>query len=195
MQKEGQKELGDPVSKKLYMAGSKEALSELVDVGSATSEDIEEISQLMRSLARLRETEKQISDSSQRYMRLGSQEMRALHYLIVAKRQNQIVTPGMLSAFLEISPASTTKLLNRLERGNHIIRQIHPSDRRAFSIEITPQTEISARQTVGKLQARRFYAAARLSSSERALITRFLDDMTNELSPSNAPWIQESGDR
>ncbi|MBB5512297.1 DNA-binding MarR family transcriptional regulator [Neomicrococcus aestuarii] len=125
-------------------------------------------------------------------MKLSNQDMRALHYLITAKRQGELVTPGMISAHLRISAASTTKLLNRLERDHHIIRLLHPTDRRAFRIEITEETEASAKQTVGKLQSRRFHAAARLTSSERETVTRFIRDMTEEISLKNAPWSHES---
>ena len=121
-------------------------------------------------------------------VKLSEQDMRALHYLIVAKRQGEIVTPGMIAAHLEISAASTTKLLNRLEREGHIVRHVHPRDRRALMIEVTPKTEASAKQTVGKQQARRFYAAARLTSEERAAVTRFLTDMANEISLTRADW-------
>ena len=40
----------------------------------------------------------------------------------------------------------------------------------------------------GRQQARRFYAAARLPSDERATVTRFLEDMADEISLKNAPW-------
>jgi hypothetical protein len=55
-------------------------------------------------------------------------------------------------------------------------------------IEVTPETEASAKQTVGRQQARRFYAAARLTSEERAAVTRFLTDMTEEISLTRADW-------
>ncbi len=154
--------------------------------------DLAGISQLMNTLARLREAELLLSEASRKYMNLSDQDMRALHYLIVAKRQGQIVTPSVLAAHLRISAASTTKLLNRLERGNHIVRRLHPQDRRAFMIEITPETEASARESVGRHQARRFHAAARLTSSERDVVTRFLTDMTEEISLDNAEWARPS---
>lgn len=178
----------DPVADKIYMVGANTSASELIDVSGFDQSVLNEINDLMGALARLRQREQVLSDVSQRYMNLGAQEMRALHYLIVAKRQQQIVTPGAIASYLRISAASTTKLLNRLESGNHITRHLHPSDRRALSIEITPETEVSARQTVGQVQARRFHAAARLSSSEREVVTRFLNDMADELDVSHADW-------
>lgn len=181
----------DPIAENMYIGGSKAGPSDLVDVGETSPQEMEEINALMKALARLREAEQALSEASKRYMKLSSQDMRALHYLIVAKRQHQIVTPGMISAYLRISPASTTKLLNRLEREGHLIRNVHPTDRRAFALEITLDTEVAAKQTVGKIQARRFYAAARLTSSERSVVTRFLHDMSDELAIDSADWAKE----
>lgn len=162
------------------------------DYPNLDESDLAGISSLMNTLARLREAELLLSEASRKYMKLSDQDMRALHYLIVAKRQGQIVTPSALAAHLRISAASTTKLLNRLERGNHIVRRLHPQDRRAFMIEITPETETSARESVGRQQARRFHAAARLTRDEREVVTRFLADMTDEISLDNAEWTRES---
>ncbi|MBK0419424.1 MarR family transcriptional regulator [Leucobacter sp. CSA1] len=184
-------ETGDPISENLYRVGLTAGSSDLLDASGVSEEAIDEIAELMNALARLREAESRLSEASRKYMRLSEQDMRALHYLIVAKRQGEIVTPGMLATHLRISAASTTKLLNRLERDHHIVRHVHPRDRRAFMIEITPETEASAKQTVGRQQARRFYAAARLTSSERAAVTRFLTDMTNEISLRGADWADD----
>lgn len=181
----------DLIMDRMYGGGSQAGPSDLVDVGGVSAQDMEEISTLMKALVRLRHTEQAISEASRRYMKLSSQDMRALHYLIVAKKVDQIVTPGMIATYLSISAASTTKLLNRLEREKHIVRNLHPTDRRAFAIGITPATEESAQQTVGKLHARRFYAAARLTSSERSIVTRFLDDMSAELALDKVDWAKE----
>lgn len=178
----------DPVSEALYLPGPGGPLGELSADAGLSARDTEQIASLMNALAHLREAEQALSDASRRYMRLNAQDMRALHYLIVAKRQDRITTPGMLAAHLRVSAASMTKLLNRLERDGHIVRRLHPTDRRAFSIEITPATEASATQTVGRQHARRLYAAARLTGDEREVVIRFLEDMAQELSLSHADW-------
>lgn len=182
----------DPISANMYAVGKKAGTGELIDLPDLPQDTLDEIGRLMNALARLREAELVLSEASRKYMKLSAQDMRALHYLIAAKRQGEIVTPGMISSHLRISAASTTKLLNRLERDGHVIRRLHPTDRRAFAIEITPETEASAKRTVGRHQARRFYAAARLTSSEREVVTRFLDDMTAEISLDKTDWPQDA---
>ena len=162
--------------------------SALVDRSSLTSADVAQINALMAALARLRRAEDLLVEASNAYMRLNRTDMRTLHFLIASAHRNEVVTPSAIAAHLDISTASTTKLLDRLERGGHITRDSHPSDRRALVISVTPETHRSAMSTVGRQQARRFNAAARLSPSEREVVIGFLADMADELSLAHAPW-------
>lgn len=179
---------GDPVSSSLYDVDSSDPHGELVDRSSVQPEDVQQISLLMKSLAELRDAEKELSDASGKYMKLNQTDMRALHYLIVSANKGETATPGGISAHLKISSASTTKLLDRLERAGHIERKAHPTDRRALAISVTPKTRDAAMSTVGRQQAKRFHAAARLSPAERDIVIRFLSDMTQEIRLHDEPW-------
>ena len=161
---------------------------EMIDRGTMTREDIEEIGELMNARGELRKAEERLSEASRKYMKLNDTDMKALHYLIVSGNRGEIATPGNLAAHLRITSAATTKLLDRLERDGHISREQHPSDRRAVSVAITDHTRTSAMETVGKQQARRFYAAARLTSEERQVVIRFIRDMAAEISHQDKPW-------
>ena len=179
------------VSSSLYDVERNDPESSLIDRSGATPQDLKEIGELMAALGRLRDAEQHLSEASQRYMKLGRSDMRALHFLIVALHSKTLVTPSAIAAHLGISSASTTKLLDRLETGGHIVRAPHPNDRRALSITITDETREAAMQTVGRLQARRFYAAARLSSEDRAIVVRFLDDMTEQIALRDEAWTTQ----
>lgn len=178
----------DRVARNLYDLDSSDPQGELFDRSNLSPQDVVQIGRLMTSLGNLRAAEEAIREASEKYMQLSAQDMRALQYLIVARHRGENVTPGMIATFLGISPASTTKLLNRLEHGGHIVRQMHPTDRRAFVIHITPETESSAKQTVGKQHAKRMSAAIRLTPDERETVIRFLDDMAEQISITNAEW-------
>ena len=180
----------DPITENMYTGSQNSFPGDLIDSSDLSNADREQIAQLMDALARLREAERTLAEASRRFMKLSEQDMRALHYLIAAKRQNAVVTPKMLSAHMVMSAASVTKLINRLEREGHVIRKLHPSDRRAYAIDVTAETARSARETVGRAQARRIHAAVRLTSRERDAVIRFLDGMTDELSLSNANWAK-----
>ncbi len=166
----------------------------LIDRTGMAGSDVRQISELMAALGELRTAEEMLSEASRRYMQLNETDMRALHYLIVCAHQDLIATPGGISHHLRISSASTTKLLDRLERGGHIVRSPHPTDRRALAISITPETHQAAMETVGRQQSKRFYAAARLTSAERDVVIRFLRDMAQEITPGDEPWAQRTGE-
>src|SRR5690625_7671506 len=107
-------------------------------------------------------------------MQLDETDMKALHYLIVCEQQGVVATPSTIAAHLGISSASTTKLLDRLEKGGHVRRSRHPSDRRALAISIEAATRVAATRTVGTQHARRFHAARRLTSEQREIVIDFL---------------------
>lgn len=165
--------------------------SALVDRSGVAPEDLQQIALVMGALGELREAEQKLSRASRRYMQLNETDMRALHYLIVCANRHAIATPGGIAQHLAISTASTTKLLDRLEKGGHIVRSPHPTDRRALAITITEETRHAAMQTVGRQQAKRFYAAARLTREERAVVIRFLEDMTQEIALPDEAWVTE----
>src|SRR5690606_31756777 len=166
----------------------------LIDRTGMAGSDVRQISELMAALGELRAAEEMLSEASRRYMRLNETDMRALHYLIVCAHQDLIATPGGISHHLRISSASTTKLLDRLEHAGHITRAPHPTDRRALTISITPETHQAAMETVGRQQSKRFYAAARLTPAERDVVIRFLRDMAREITPGDEPWAQRTGE-
>lgn len=175
----------------VYAVNTSDPRGELIDRSAVSEQDMEEISALMQALGRLRDAERQLSKASQRYMKLNETDMRALHYLIVSENRGLVVTPSAITHHLGISAASTTKLLDRLEDGGHIMREIHPSDRRAFRIRITPETREAAMNSVGRQQARRFQAAAALTSDERQVVIRFLERMTDDLLAGTADIPEE----
>jgi DNA-binding MarR family transcriptional regulator len=175
----------------IYDIAANDPDGELIDRSGTSGEDVVQISELMSALAGLREAEQKLSDVSRRYMQLGTTDMRALHYLILCHNRGMVATPSAIAQHLGISSASTTKLLDRLENAGHIERAPHPSDRRALTISITPETHRAAKETVGRQQAKRFYAAARLTPEERDVVIRFLRDMTAEITLGDEPWAQE----
>jgi len=178
----------DEVSSSLYHLDSSDPTARLVDRGDLSPADIRQIGEVMSALGRLRDAEQQLTEASQRYMRLGRSDMRAIHYLIVSANRGAVATPGAIASHLGISSASTTKLLDRLEGAGHITRAPHPSDRRALAITITDATREAAMETVGRQQAKRFHAAARLTPDERDIVIRFLDDMTEQISLGGEAW-------
>ena len=154
---------------------------ELVDRTGLNADDVAQINAVMRALAALRAAEKELAEASQRFMKLHETDMRALHQLIVWGNTGEIATPSLLARALGISSASTTKLLDRLERGGHLRREPHPSDRRALSLRVSATTRAAAMRTIGAQQARRVDAVRRLTPSQRDVVIDFLEDMAAQI--------------
>lgn len=164
----------------------------LVQRSHLSESELAEILGVLGAMRRWNEAERRLSQASQRYMRLGESDMRALRLLISARNQGIPVTPGMIAGHLEISTASTTKLLDRLERGGHVRRRPHPTDRRSLTIEVTDQTRAAARHSVGRAHARRFDVIAALAPEQRAVVTSFFDAMTATASSPEGEGEPES---
>jgi len=165
----------------MYDVRSLDPDGRLVDRAGLTTADMDQISDLMTAMARLREVERQLWEVAQRYMQLNQTDMRALQYLIVARNRHETVTPGLLTRHLGITTASTTKMLDRLEHAGHISRTAHPSDRRAIAIQINPDTALAASQTVGRQQSYRFGPAAELDPDQRTVVIDFLNATADAL--------------
>lgn len=179
---------GMQTSSALYDVSANDPDGMLIDRSELSATEVTQVNEVMRALGSLRESEELLMQASLVYMKLGRTDMRALHFLIVSENQGGVTTAGAIAGHLHISSASTTKLLDRLERGGHVTRSPHPSDRRALAIRITPETRQTAYETVGAQQARRFHAAARLTPAEREVVIRFLLDMAEEISvPPDRP--------
>jgi DNA-binding MarR family transcriptional regulator len=178
----------------IYDVEASDPRSTLIDRSGVPPEDLRQIAAVMEALAGLRDAEQRLSQASRRYMRLNETDMRALHYLIVCANKGLVATPSGIAHHLGVSTAATTKLLDRLEAGGHTHRAPHPTDRRALAITITPETRHAAMETVGRQQAKRFYAAARLNREERDLVIRFLADMTEEITLRDEPWLKKTTD-
>lgn len=177
-----------PGSGWVYSLAANDPHGELIDRAGVAASELAQIDELMSSLARLRDAEQELTRASLAYMKLNETDMRALHFLIVSEHQGVVATPSLIAAHLKISSASTTKLLDRLEKGGHVRRSRHPSDRRALAISIEAATRVAATRTVGAQQARRFHAARRLTSEQREVVIDFLDDMAREISVEGVDW-------
>lgn len=158
---------------------------------AASADDVAEIAELMAALARLRAAERQLSEASRKHMKMKGSDMRTLHFLIAEANHQNVATPSGISRHLGISSASTTKLLDRLEKSGHITRQPHPKDRRALAIAITADARKAAMEATARRNAQRVHAAVRLSRAERRVVIAFLNDMTEAISRLEEPFPNE----
>ncbi|WP_256728667.1 MarR family winged helix-turn-helix transcriptional regulator [Microbacterium oleivorans] len=104
-------------------------------------------------------------------MSMGENELLVLRYLIKAQGQGRLVGPTELSRYLGISTASTTALIDRLQKSGHVVRQAHPSDRRSVHVVATPKSDDEVRATLGRMHERMIAAVDDMTADEaRAVI-------------------------
>ncbi|WP_394685835.1 MarR family winged helix-turn-helix transcriptional regulator [uncultured Microbacterium sp.] len=110
-------------------------------------------------------------------MSMGENELLVLRYLLRdAERQ---VRPGELTRYLGLSTASTTAILDRLERSGHITRAANPGDRRSIFIQATPRAHAEVRQTLGNMHDRMLAAVIDMTPDESAAVVAFLRRMSD----------------
>ncbi|WP_431277512.1 MarR family winged helix-turn-helix transcriptional regulator [Leifsonia poae] len=154
---------------------------ELVQHDDLTEHELLQIVRVLTSIRDWREAEQKLSFESRTHMKLNETDMKALRYIIASMNADVAVTAGALSEHLHISTASTTKLLDRLEKAGHIERRPHPTDRRAVTVAITEETHREVRRTMGVQHARRFEVAKRLTPADRDVVIRFLNDLSETI--------------
>ncbi|MGC5617298.1 MarR family winged helix-turn-helix transcriptional regulator [Georgenia sp. Z1491] len=165
----------------------------LLDLDGLSETDLAEIGEVMRALQAWKGEEARQAKASSDYMALSERDMQALRLVMGGARIDALVTPAMVAEYLGLTSAAVTKLLDRLQSGGHVVRTPHPTDRRGVVLTVTPETRQSARGHVGVQHARRFAAAARVSSAERRAVTHFLLDLASH--PGDDPRDGPDGAR
>lgn len=106
---------------------------------------------------------------------LGPNDLAALEFLSNAHARGRQVSPVDVTRSLAISSASTTAILDRLEKRGHITRVPHPTDRRRVFVEPSDEAArniLSARQAARERLAR---PLASVDDAQAAIIIAFLD--------------------
>ncbi|WP_396667182.1 MarR family winged helix-turn-helix transcriptional regulator [Microbacterium sp. R86528] len=112
-------------------------------------------------------------------MAMGDNELLALRLILRQDGKGTRTTPSEVASYLGITTASTTSLLDRLERSGHVERRPHPTDRRRVVLLPTERTNDEVRKTLGDMHKRMMDATHDLSDDDAVAIVRFLDAMTH----------------
>lgn len=113
-------------------------------------------------------------------------DIRALIALNDLRRAGTAATPGALGRELGMASASTTQVIDRLERGGLVARSPDPSDRRRVLLEVTAAASASGIANFGALLEDVRKLADRRTPHEQAVILAFLADLA-DLSYSPRP--------
>jgi DNA-binding MarR family transcriptional regulator len=107
---------------------------------------------------------------------LSTSELQALRHLVDGSRG-----PVELSHLLGVTSAASSGVVDRLAARGYVERRPHPGDGRRTQVEVT----VTGRQEIDSLlepmQARLAEVDATLDESERAVVRRYLQEVTEAL--------------
>ena len=119
-------------------------------------------------------------------MAMGENELLVLRYLLKAQGEDRLVSPSELARYLAVSTASTTAIIDRLEKSGHIVRQPHPTDRRSIHVIATEKSDREVRDTLGPMHARMMDAVRDMTPDEARIVVECLSrlqDAVDQVSP------------
>ena len=115
-------------------------------------------------------------------MGLADADLAALRYLLAAEQRGQRVSPSDLARRLEISNASVSVMLDRLERSGHVERRADPDDGRRLIVVTTLASDSEVRATLGEMHTAMMDVAESLTPEEAQVVERFLRRMADAVS-------------
>jgi DNA-binding MarR family transcriptional regulator len=123
---------------------------------------------------------------------LNRTDVRALVAIMDAARGGESLTAGRLGAAVDLSSASVTALLDRLERVGHVRRTRDADDRRRVVLEMSDTAMAAGAEHFGALQRDLAGAMEGYTDEELDVVRRFLEDMTRVIERHARP--QPPGD-
>ncbi len=132
---------------------------------------------LLNALRAYRTLENDLRRRLGRQLDVNETDLSALRYLLAAWQREEGASPKELAGALGISSASTTLVIDRLERAGFIRRRRHPVDRRAVIVEPGEKATEEFRATFDIEKRGVLAAAERLTDAEAETVTRFLRSM------------------
>ena len=132
---------------------------------------------VLNLLRRYRAADQEMRRRTRDSMGMGETDLLALRFVLKAEREGALLTPGMLAKRIGISTASTTVLIDRLERSGHLARKPHPTDRRSLVVVSTTGSDAEVRETLGRMHRSMIDVADSLGPDELRVVARFLASM------------------
>ncbi|MCU1447438.1 MarR family winged helix-turn-helix transcriptional regulator [Cryobacterium sp.] len=132
---------------------------------------------VLEAMRTYRAAESAMRSRTQRSMGLGENDILALRYLLTAKQDGRSIGPKELTAYLGISSASTTVLIDRLQNAGQVRREHSPFDRRALILVPTASTAEEIQAALGDVPARMVDVADRLDPAQAKVVVDFLNSM------------------
>lgn len=132
---------------------------------------------VMEAMRSYRAAEVAMRRRTQQSMEMGENELLVLRFLSRSRLRGTSVTPVAISRYLGITSASTTALLDRLEKSGHLSRTPNPDDRRSVLATSSEKSDEEIRHTLSAMHDRMMSVVRGMSPEERSTVIAFLDSM------------------
>ena len=149
--------------------------------------DVEERRELALLLRRLTVELDAVGQRFAELHAIGRTDVRAMVAIMDAARRGEALTAGALGRAVDLSSASVTALVDRLERAGHVRRVRDPQDRRRVVLEMSESAMAAGGQFFGGLQRDLVGAMAGYADDELAVVRRFLTEMTDVIVRHQSP--------
>lgn len=139
---------------------------------------------LLHALRRFRRADQLMRRRMSSDMDLNATDVEALRHIIAHHDAGEAVTARGLATHLDISTASTAKLLNRLTESGHVQRHPHPDDRRSVIVTATDHAHAIIREWLTDMHQQMLEIAHGVPEESRQAVTDFLESMADCLDPA-----------
>lgn len=133
--------------------------------------------EVLGAMRQYRAAEQAMRRRTRTSMGMGETDLLALRILFDAQTKGETITAKDLARRLDISSASTTVLIDRLEKSGHVERRPHPTDRRAVVVAVTAASDVEVRETLGRMHRDMLEVAESLTAEDAAIVIAFLQRM------------------
>ncbi len=144
-----------------------------------TNVDAKEADAVLRAYDRFRASDHAMLLRVRAQTGLGDNELAILRFLLRERDAVHNVKPSEIARHLAISSASTTALLDRLEKAGMVERASNPDDRRSIFIAATSAAEEAIASTHEAFAARLDALMADLNPRERRDVIAFFDSLAD----------------
>lgn len=141
---------------------------------------------VLQALREYREAELAMRKRTQGSMGMNETDLAALRVIMAGTGRGEHVSPKDLARRLDISPASVSNLLDRLEHSGHVQRTANPDDARRVFVECTDLAHHEVRETLRDMHAQMMFAVEDLDADEAAVVIRFLERLRISVAQSVA---------
>lgn len=130
--------------------------------------------ELLDLLQDYHQAEKHLRTRTRESMRLGETDLLALRFLVEERSAGRVPRQRDLACALELTPAATSVLLDRLSISGYVQRVPHPEDRRSVALEVLGATHPEVDATFGVANERITAETEALTPDERAVAAKFM---------------------